>query len=101
MGLLFLRWSLFQLFNELRDQSYIFSVDRGINQKRTENYINGSSALLQKFFIFFRLIPRSTEKLLHLFLIILMHFKKANIHLILFNAGLYQTWNATSIHMTS
>ena len=33
----------------LRNESNIFSVDRGINQKRTENCINARSALFQKF----------------------------------------------------
>ena len=38
---------------ELRNESNIFSVDRGINQKRTENCINARGALLQKFSVFF------------------------------------------------
>ena len=41
-----------------------FSVDRVINQKRTENCIIACSALLKKF----RLIPRSTEIILYTFL---------------------------------
>ena len=38
---------------DLRNESNIFSVDRGINQKRAENCINARSALLQKFSILF------------------------------------------------
>ena len=56
--------------NDLRNKSKNFSFDRGINQKRTENCINAHSALLAKFPFFFRLIPRTTEKILDLFLII-------------------------------
>ena len=37
----------------LRNESNFFSVDRGINQKRTENCINARSALLQKFSVLF------------------------------------------------
>ena len=38
---------------DLRNESNIFLVDRGINQKRTENCINARSALLQKFSVLF------------------------------------------------
>ena len=34
-----------KMFVDLRNESNIFSVDRGINQKRTENCINARSAL--------------------------------------------------------
>ena len=42
-----------QMTGDLRNQSNNFSVDRGINQKRTENCINEHSALLQKFSVLF------------------------------------------------
>ena len=47
----------------LRNESNIFSVGPGINQKRTENCINARSVLLQTFSVLFQLIPRSTEKI--------------------------------------
>ena len=37
----------------LRNECNIFSDDRGINQKRTENCINARSALMQKFSVLF------------------------------------------------
>ena len=44
----------YKIYNKyLRNESNIFSVDRGINQKRTENCINARSALLQKFSVLF------------------------------------------------
>ena len=44
---------LFSSLPDLRNESNIFSVDRGINQKRTENCINSRSALLQKFSVLY------------------------------------------------
>ena len=44
---------LYKYSSPLRNESNIFSVDRGINQKRAENCINARSALLQKFSVLF------------------------------------------------
>ena len=46
--------------NALRNESNIFLVDRGINQKSTENCINAHCC--KRFPFFFQLIHRSTEK---------------------------------------
>ena len=39
---------VFFFFTDLRNESYIFSVDRGINQKSTENCINARIVMLCK-----------------------------------------------------
>ena len=47
----------------------IFSVDRGINQKkRTENFCNNALHAFVRFSILFWLIPQLTKKILNLFL---------------------------------
>ena len=55
---------------ELRNESNIFSVDPGINQKRKENCINVRSALFQTFSILFSVDTSIDRKILDLFLII-------------------------------
>ena len=47
---------------DLKHESNFFTVDQGINQKRTENCINARSAVLQTFSVLFWLIPRSNDK---------------------------------------
>ena len=63
---------------DLRNESNIFSVDQCINQKKMENCINVVAHCCKNFPFCFRLIPRSTEKILDLFLIISFsfHFNK-------------------------
>ena len=46
----------------LRNEFNIFSVDRGINQKRTENCTKARSALLQKFSVLFSVDTSSNRK---------------------------------------
>ena len=56
---------------DLRNESNIFLVDRCINQKRTENCV---AHCCLSFSFCFWLIPRSTQKILDLFLIIKCSF---------------------------
>ena len=51
----------------MRNESYNFSVDRGINLKRTEKCV---AHCCKSFPFFFPMIPRSTEMILDLLLII-------------------------------
>ena len=53
----------------IRNKSNIFSVDRGINRKKTENCCNNALRALMQLSALFWLIPQSTEKILHSFLI--------------------------------
>ena len=49
----------------IRNESNIFSIDRGIKEKRTGNCINAHVAhCCESFPFFFRLIPRSTKKMI-------------------------------------
>ena len=67
----------------LRNESNIFSVDRGINQKRTENCINARSALLQKFSILFSVETSIIRK----------NIKFISYHLIFIS---FQQWNQST-----
>ena len=80
-----------------------FSVDRGINKKRTENCINEHSALLQKFSILFSVDTSINLKNITFisYHLILFHFNKESIILTLINAGFFPTFDVIEIHMRS
>ena len=109
-NILFCRFSPspFQLASDvngfLRNESNIFSDDRGINQKRTENCINARSALLHKFSVlFFGWFLDQPRKYKIYFLSFNFHFisTKKSVILTLINAGLFPTFDVVEIHMTS
>ena len=49
---------------ERNENSYIFYVDRGINRKKNGKVLQTYATLIDKVSVLFRLIPRSTEKML-------------------------------------
>ena len=81
---------------------FLFSADRGINQKRTENCINGRNALLRKFSVLFSVdtsINRKNIRIIsyHLNLIAFQEEKQPYLN----HAEIFPTFNVVEIHMTS
>ena len=92
------------LQSDLRNQSNIFSVDRCINQKRTENCINARSAFLQKFSVLFSVDTSINRKKYQIdFLSFNFHClsTKKTIILTLLNVGLFPKFDVIKIHVMS
>ena len=78
-----------------------FSVDRGINQKRTENCINALSALLQKFSVLFSVDTSINRKNIRFYFLSFNFSTKKSVILTLISTGLFQTFDVGEIHITS
>ena len=80
--------------DELRNESNIFSVDGGINQKRTENCINACSALLQMFSVLFTVDTLINWKYIRLisYHLIFIAFQETKIQFSPFKCRIFDFW---------